>query len=77
MIIQKMAMATCSDEKCRLMLTSDPDLMRLATEAKALLADRRQMESMQKKVLSDPTLMQAVIIQALAAESAVPMSAPK
>ena len=71
-VIQQMATATCNDEKCKVMLSSDPDLTRLAADAKAILSDKAQMERLQQQVMSDPKQMQAVIIQALAAESIAP-----
>lgn len=72
MVIQQMASATCSDEKCKMMLSSDPDLTHLVADAKAILSDKAQMAKLQHQVMSDPKQMQAVIIQALAVESTAP-----
>lgn len=64
MVMQKMAMQFCADEKCTAMM-SDPATMKLMDEARKMAMDPAQMAAMRDAIMKDPAMMKLVMTAAM------------
>jgi hypothetical protein len=66
MVMQKMAMQLCTDEKCMAMCKDDPAVAKSLADAAKMAADPKQMAAIADEISKDPAMMKMVVTASMA-----------
>ncbi len=65
MVMMHMAMDMCKDGKCDMMMKSDPEMMKMMDDSKAMAMDADKMKMMKDQIMADPKMMHEVMMDAM------------